>query len=202
MPVVIERRITISNDNITSWNPEIDVVEGITFIKLDIKDRRFFRFCTGRPIKLGRQFENSKYKLKFWEDMVKARSDACQEAFDKMQAELQDEDDGARRRHKRPRIARMDDAETVGRINTATISHGEVNKHIKVLFGIKKSALWIEAAVDNLDFIAQYMKTDYDNNNFAETRPRGAYFRRNAFLVSNESPSPSRAMEILDGDVA
>lgn len=184
MPTTIKTRMTISNEHVTDWYPDVKVVDGNTFIKLDCKDRCFFRFCTGKTITLGSKYQNSKYLLQFWVDMVKARSDACQAAFEKMQAELREEaehDDGDRNA-KRPRVrcrkACDDDAQTVGRIVSVKIEHEDACQTMKALFGVKKADLWIEAAAENLDFIKDAMKHDYDSGNFAPTKPRGAFFRR------------------------
>jgi hypothetical protein len=184
MPTTIETRMTISNEHVTSWHPDVKVVDGNTFIKLDCKDRCFFRFCTGKAITLGSKYENSKYLLQFWVDMVKARSDACQAAFEKMQAELREDagnDDGDRnaKRHRvRCRKACNDDALTVGRIVKVEIKHRDACHTMKALFGVKTADLWVEAAAGNLNFIKDAMKCDYDSGNFAPTKPRGTFFRR------------------------
>jgi hypothetical protein len=186
MPTTIKTSMVVSNEHLSDWHPNVKVVDGNTFIKLDCKARCFYRFCTGKAITLGSKYENSKYLLQFWVDMVKARSDACQAAFEKMQEELRQDDqngDGDRnaKRHRvRCRKACNDDALTVGRIVKVEIKHRDACHTMKALFGVKKADLWIEAAATNLDFITKAMKSDYDSGNFAPTKPRGAFFRRDS----------------------
>ena len=71
----------------------------------------------------------------------------------------------------------MDDALTVGQSLMVPLAYEGEEFEIRMLFGIKKSDLWIEAIPDNLDIVAKCLKSDFDNGNFATTRPRGKYFR-------------------------
>ena len=188
MHVTMATRIVFNNGS-SSWMPETETVDDITFVKIDFKDRAFFRFCTGNAIKLGKQYEESRYLLACSIDFVKARSDACQAAFEQMQRNMRQEEaavndhhDGDERKkergRKRPRKARDDDALTVGAYVTVTFEHGDDSHDMKARFGMKKSELWIEANVANIKFVMNAMHDDYTNGRFADTRPRGPCFRR------------------------
>ena len=177
----------LSNEHMDNWTPPSRLVNGLHFIKLDCKDRSCFRFCTGKALTFGSKYENSKYILDFWAYMVQARSSASQQAFLSMQNDLRqaaivDEEEAADEAPKkkarfRCRAARMDDAETVGKVVEVYIAHDGHDHTAKFLFGVKKTDPWVEALPANLDFIVGAMKSDFINNNFAPTRPRGPHFR-------------------------
>ena len=176
MPTFIEQHLKLSNEHLSEWLPLVDLVDGSQYIKLDCRDRSCFRFFTGKALTFGSKYENSKYLLDFWVYLVKARSDASQAAFEVMQKELQENPDG--RKRKKIRRARMEDSETVDRVVRVFVEHNGQEHMLKALFGNKKSDLWVEATVANLDFITDAMTYDYNNGNFAATRPRGPHFRR------------------------
>ena len=180
MPTYMEQHLKLSNEHVSEWFPEVQIVDGCQYIKLDYKDRSCFRFLTGKALTFGSKYENSKYLLEFWQDLVKTRSEASQAAFESMQQELHDAQnaDGKRRRL-RVRRARLEDSLTVGRVVKVFIEHNGHEHMIRALFGVKKSDLWVEATVANLNFITAAMKSDYDNGKFATTRPRGPHFRLN-----------------------
>lgn len=182
MPVVMHRRIAFSNEFVELWTPEVKVVDNVEFVRLDPKDRTFFRFCTDDSIRLGRQSDESRYLLKFFTDMVRSRAEACQAAFEKMQTEAADGDagEGAKVKKRRFRRACDGDAETVGHIIEVTFEHLNESVVMNVLFGMKNAPLWVEATVANISFISAAMKDDYANHRFADTRPRGPCFKRSA----------------------
>ena len=182
MPTTIESQLMISNGNMADWTPRSEIVNGAHFVKLDCKDRSCFRFLTGQTLHFGSKYENTKYLLDFWQYLVRARSAASQTAFETMHKDLQDaaaagSEDGGRKKRQRIRKARMDDAMVVGRVVDLHVAHKDADHRMKALFGIKKHDLWIEATVANMDFIAAAMKADYEEGNFASTRPRGPHFR-------------------------
>ena len=180
MPTSMEQQLKLSNEHVSEWYPEVNIVDGCQYIKLDCKDRSCFKFLTGKYITFGSKYENTKYILQFWQDLVKARSEASQAAFECMQQELHDAQPEDRKRRKpRHRRARMEDSLTVGRVVKVFIEHNDHEHMIRALFGVKKSDLWVEATVANLDFITAAMTSDHNNGKFASTRPRGAFFRMN-----------------------
>jgi hypothetical protein len=190
MPTTMQTVMVVSNDNITNWKPSMQLVDGKQYIKLDIKDRSFFRFCTGKALAFGSKYENTKYILDFWVYLVAARSSASQKAFELMQEELKqnaDEINGnedlegpKKRRRIRTRRARMDDAFTVGQSIYVNVAHEGNEAEMRMLFGVKKLDLWVEALPANLDFIAAALKHDFEEGNWATVRPRGPHFRVNA----------------------
>lgn len=181
-------RIVFDNENCDCYVPVSKIVDGHTFVKLEPKDRTFFKFATGHSLRLGKKFDDSRYLLKFFQDMVKARTDGCQAAFAKLQAELREEDQDARRAQgqqppeKRARIRcraiREDDRETVGDHIMVSMQHDDSEKDMRVLFGIKSTPLWVEANESNMEFIKACLSIDYKNSRFAATRPRGQHFRK------------------------
>ena len=145
-------RIVFENENCARFVPEAKVVDGLTFVKLEPKDRTFFKFATGHSIKFGKEFDDSRYMLQFFQDMVKARTNGCQAAFAELQADLRNADRQAHvlqanaedgRPQKKARIRcraiRDDDRETVGSHILVNMVHDEYEKEqeMRVLFGIK-----------------------------------------------------------------
>jgi hypothetical protein len=191
MPTSKETRIVFRNENHSAFLPDVRIVEGLTFVRLEPRDRTFFKFSTGHCIpQMGSASDDHRYLTKFFESMVKARSDGCQAAFAKLQAELRDEEFQARQvelghkakrpRVKRERAIREDDEATVGQYLKIKLKHDTHGEHeLHALFGVKRNALWIEARVENMDFVTKCMTADYDMGQFAETRGRGKYFRSN-----------------------
>lgn len=189
MPTSIQLRLKMVNDDQFEWSPAVDTVDGMQFIKLDCKDRSCFRFFVGRPLTFGSKYENTKYILEFWVYLLKARSDASQAAFEEMKRGLNrnGEGEGVQKvRKTRFRRARLDDALTVGRVVNVNLEHDGNECDMNVLFGVKKSDLWVEATAGNMDFIIAAMRSDWDNNNFASVRPRGPHFR-----LHNDDPDAS-----------
>jgi hypothetical protein len=189
MPTTKETRIVFSNENHSCFLPEVKIVEGLTFVRLDPRDRTFFKFSTGHCIpQMGAASDDHRYLTTFFDSMVKARSDGCQTAFAKLQSELRDQEYQARRaelgpRAKCPRVyreraVREDDEATVGSYLKIDLEHDTHGEHaLHVIFGIKRTPLWIEAKVENMDFVTKCMTADYDLGRFAATRGRGKYFR-------------------------
>ena len=182
MPTTMRTVMVVENEYVENWKPMLTSVYGRQYMKLDIKDRNFFKFCTGKTFRLGSKFENNKYLLEFWEYMLQSRSNASQKAFEAFSDELRNAalPDGERKQEKkkyRMRKATMDDALTVGQSLMVPLAHEGEEFQVRMLFGIKKSDLWMEATPGNLDNIAKCLKSDFDNGNFASTRPRGKYFR-------------------------
>ena len=180
MPTVINSVLKLSNENMDNWTPQTHVVDGRQFIKLDCRDRAFFRFCTGKALKFGSKHEESRYILNFWVSMVRARSNASQQAFEDMQLDLRrqaGEEDEAPKKRLRIRKARMDDAMTVGEIVGVDMTYNGEEHHAKFLFGIKNKDPWIEATAANMNFKVTAMNADFTEDNFAPTRPRGPRFR-------------------------
>ena len=67
-----------------------------------------------------------------------------------------------------------------------TFQHGDVVHDVKALFGMRKSDLWIEATLPNVDFVKDAMRDDFNNARFAVTRPRGPCFQRQETALSSE----------------
>lgn len=181
MPTTMRTVVVLENEYVSDWKPLMVNVDGRQYMKLDIKDRTFFKFCTGKTFRLGSKHENNKYLLEFWEYMVHARSIASQKAFEAFTEELK----GAAknpgkdtRKRERIRKATMDDALTVGHSLQVPLAYDGEEFQMRMLFGVKKSDLWMEATPENLDTVAKCLKSDFDSGNFASTRPRGTYFRR------------------------
>ena len=111
---------------------------------MDIKDRSFFRFCTGKALKFGSRDGRIQYITNFWLYMMAARTNASQKAFQDMQEELANAgktaDERAERKKKRIRYrrARMDDAMTVGDIIDVHLEYNDDEHCANFLFGIKK----------------------------------------------------------------
>ena len=187
-----------------SWTPEVEVVDGINFFKIDCKDRALFKLCTDNAIKLGRKSDDPRYILACCAEFKKARSDASQAAFEKMHRNLQEgaaeAEGGAAKRARKLRIrkARDNDALTVGNKLPVTYSHGDDSLAMLSRFGTKGSDLWIEASVANLAFIAAAMRSDYHAGRFADSRPRGPHFRIDAAGGAAEN-EPEQA-EMPEGD--
>ena len=188
MPTTMQTVMVVHNENVENWRPALQLIGGKQYIKLDIKDRMFLKFCTGKALTFGSKYENTKHILDFWVYLVAARSNASQKAFEAMQEELRQHaaeasgevQEAAPKKRIRIRMARMDDAMTVGRNVHVSVAHDGLEHEMDVLFGVKKSDLWVEAIPTNIDFIAAALKSDFDNNNWATVRPRGPHFRTNA----------------------
>ena len=195
MSTRMHTRIVFENENCARFVPEAKVVDGLTFVKLEPKDRTFFKFATGHVMKIGKVIGDSRYMLQFFQDMVKARTNGCQAAFAELQADLRNADRQARalqanaedgRPQKKARIRcraiRDDDRETVGSHILVNMVHDEYEKEqeMRVLFGIKATPLWVEASETNLDFITACMTYDYVQSRFAPTRPRGSHFKKSS----------------------
>ena len=172
--------MVVENEYVKDWKPLLVNVDGRQYMKLDIKDRTFFKFCTGNTFRLGSKFDNNKYLLEFWEYMVQARSNAAQKAFEAFSDGLRNAagNDNDKRKRRYIRKVTMDDALTVGQSIMVPLAHEGEEFQIRMLFGVKKSDLWMEATPANLDHVAKCLKSDFDNGNFASTRPRGKYFRQ------------------------
>lgn len=159
-------------------------VDGISFFKIDCKDRALFKLCTANAIKLGRKSNDPRYILACVAEFKKARSDASQAAFEAMHKRLQEEAaeaaGGAAKRARKQRIrkARDSDALTVGEKVMVVYEHGDDSRQMLSLFGTSTSHLWIEASEDNLEFISNAMRSDYQTGRFAGCRPRGPHFRK------------------------
>lgn len=195
MPTVITSVLKLSNEHMDNWTPQTHAVDGRQFIKLDCKDRAFFRFCTGKALTFGSKYENSKYRLGFWTSMVRARTNASQQAFQDMQIGLKQqaagEENDAPKKRVRFRKARMDDAMTVGEVVGVDLMHNDLDHHAKFLFGVKNKDPWVEATAATMNFIVAAMKSDFNDDNFAQTRPRGPHFRL---------PKEDEVDEVADSD--
>ena len=182
-----------------SWTPEVQVVDGISFFKIDCKDRALFKLCTDKAIKLGRKSNDPRYVLACVSEFKKARSDASQAAFETMHKRLQEDaaeaggGAGKRRRKQRIRKARDSDALTVGEKVMVVYEHGDDSRQMLSLFGTSTSHLWIDATVENLQFISNAMRSDYQNVRFAGCRPRGPHFRRELPDTAGAEREPEHA---------
>jgi hypothetical protein len=201
MPTSIELRLKMTNEDQFEWSPAVDTVDGMQFIKLDCKDRSCFRFFTGKSLTFGSKYENSKYLLEFWVYLLKARSEASQEAFEEMKKGLNRSDEGPQKARKtRFRRARLDDALTVGRIVKVNVEHDGNECEMSVLFGVKKSEPWVEATVSNMDFIITAMRSDWNFGNFASVRPRGPHFRLQNDEAGDASEDDDDEVHHVDDD--
>lgn len=177
MVVHIEQKIVVANGFTRGWIPECKTVDGSAYMKLNWKCRRFYKFCTGKAIVLGRP--GVKHKLKFWEYLVTARKNASQAAFEKVQVDNMKtagmKDPSSRKRWRRVKDS---DSAVVGDVVDVDLDYNDLHVSVKALFGTSKQEIWIEATTDALDFIGDAMFSDYQNNDYATTHGRGAHFQR------------------------
>jgi hypothetical protein len=150
---VMEMRPVITNVHIKNWVPECVMVDDKTFVCLNKWDRLFARFCTGQGLDL-RKGARKNINVKFIEVLQRKRTEACDLAVHNAIAVDQD---GHRR--KRARKARMSDRDIVDaymEVNMPCFNRGELVVHavaMKMLFGIKNSAVWVELLPEHLEYI-------------------------------------------------
>lgn len=159
-PRIEERTFwTISNPFKDTWQPEWKRVGGDVFIKLDKYDRDFFKHCTGSAIAWGTKAAAQNHYFPFWEDLVKARNDASQAAFERVFEGMVEHEPGQKKQ--KPRKAIMSDAALAGEVVQGTMRFGNYTQDAKLLFGCRATALWVHADADVLAFIQHAMHSNF-----------------------------------------
>ncbi len=155
--VSIQTKLVVSNGAVTNWVPKTETVDGLVFMMLNKWDRKFIKFCGG-TLRFGRGSPQG-MNYSFLDRLVRLRTEASDVAFrDAVQVPRPDPDDPRPTRRRRVRRARAADVAIAGRV--VTIQH--TGRVMKVLFGVRRTPLWIEATPGNLEYVEQGMRHAQD----------------------------------------
>jgi hypothetical protein len=165
MRPTVENKIVVTNPFNERWEPESKVVRAETFVLVNKYDTPFFKFCTGDPLG-GVNDPMDRTTTSFWEELVKIRNDASQNAFNRALDEIREAADEAddRRRPINHRRAKLSDAGLAGEVMDIKMKFGALEHATKVLFGCRGSPVWVRGDVDTLAFIQHAMCANYLSN--------------------------------------
>ena len=141
------------------WYPEIDTQGGVDFVRLSKFDRHFVKFCLQRPMDLSRGVGRSANSTLF-EDLLSLRKTASVASVSaQMEMPETEVDDAAAMTKRRKKRVRDEDVCLVDPVVTIWLTElefkGETfpSREVKVLFGVKSKALWMELSHDNLTYM-------------------------------------------------
>lgn len=167
----IEEKLTVTNENVKNWVPDVKVVEGRQYIKIDQWDRSFFRLCTGKALVFKAGASHHQH-TSFMDYLMNQRTMASKAAYSAAEQLLQQDGDegGKKKKRKQARALRMSDAVVAGEAVSVDLSYGGESITISMLFGVKNQVCWVEALPENLKFIAKHLNHDYKNGNVSSRR--------------------------------
>jgi hypothetical protein len=160
--VQISRRLVIMNDNLKQpWMPESKSVDGMDFICCHKWDRTLSRFATGVAIDLRKFKRNDVLNQSFMEELANRRTLAADEAI---RLAFSTADSPAKPKHGRPRKAKSKDQHMVPPILSLDLPaiDGAESLVMRVLFGVKNEAVWVEASDVNLEYIKVGICSTFD----------------------------------------
>ena len=146
------------------WYPEIDTQGGVDFVRLSKFDRHFVKFCLQRPMDLSRGVGRSANSTLF-EDLLSLRKTASVASVSaQMEMPETEVDDAAAMTKRRKKRVRDEDVCLVDPVATIWLPElefkGETfpSREVKVLFGVKSKALWMELSHDNLTYTRAWVQ--------------------------------------------
>ena len=146
------------------WYPEIDTQGGVDFVRLSKFDRHFVKFCLQRPMDLSRGVGRSANSTLF-EDLLSLRKTASVTSVSaQMEMPETEVDDAAAMTKRRKKRVRDEDVCLVDPVVTIWLPElefkGETfpSREVKVLFGVKSKALWMELSHDNLTYTRAWVQ--------------------------------------------
>ena len=176
MPVVMQKKLCISNEHVDDWFPKLKLVQGREFVELEKWDRKLVLFCTGMTLRFG---EKRGYRTMNWDlfdQLLKRRSDASQAAFERaVQSDAQ--------RRKKIRRRKPSDRSIAGDI--VDIEVGGVQ--VAVLYGCKSAPLWVEATQASIDAVVDVMK----DSGVASEKKKQRRQSRDPAMDEDETPDGS-----------
>ena len=147
MPVVMQKKLCISNEHVDEWFPKVKLVQGREFLELEKWDRKFVVFCTGTTLRFGAKRGYRTIDWDLFDKILKLRSDASQAAFERaVRSEAQ--------RKKKVRRCKPSDRSIAGDIVDIEVGGTQV----AVLHGCKSASLWVEATQASIDAVVDVMK--------------------------------------------
>ena len=147
MPVVMQKKLCISNEHMDEWYPKLKLVQGREFVELEKWDRKFVVFCTGTTLRFGSKRGYRTMNWDLFDQILKKRSDASQAAFERaVQSDAQ--------RKKKIRRCKPSDRSIAGDIVDIEVGGTQV----AVLYGCKSAPLWVEATQACIDAVVDVMK--------------------------------------------
>jgi hypothetical protein len=155
--VLIERKLCISNQHtLYPWQPIEKIIDDKSYIQLKLWDKKFFRFCTGKAMKMG--IHGCDPRTQFFDDLTSARSRASQKTWEDQNRDLQNGD--APKKRAKIRACKASDAAVCGEVVSVHVEHNGKSMDMNLLFGCKKHPVFVEASAGNLAFIAEAISKD------------------------------------------
>ena len=141
--VQVKSVVTITNDHTKKhpWTPEVQTIENVQFIKVQRLSRDLTRFVSGKCLDLRKEKGHS-LNGAYITSLMQLRNEAAAKAV----AEATAEDDGAKKRTRRPRPS---DRVLVDPFLVITMPNTDTD--IRVLSGVGTEPLWMELGAEILE---------------------------------------------------
>jgi hypothetical protein len=168
--VKLHHKVELEIDNIKGfkrWTPHQQYVNDVHFMQVYKFDRSLTRFALHKQMNFK---DKVTCNVKFMDELQSLRTDASNASVRDALKECT-EDEAALRRLSR-RKAKSSDKSIVSEIVTITIPAFEdlQEKTMRVLWGVKNSAVFMELTKDNLDYVVTRIQKDFNAERTGRSR--------------------------------
>ena len=194
MACKVERKCVVTTDDGTQWVPEQKEVGDVTFCAVSKWQRALVRLVQQKALDLRPGQEGGNINVAFWDDLMKARQEAANEALDKALKSEDAPQPPAKRRKKHIKASVHELALLPAVLELSLPATSGAGEHaMRVLSeGLGTTTVWIELTSDNLTFLKESIKASRLKPKRAKAKSAKRHPEQRGSDASNNSGTASQ----------